>query len=126
MLPSNGTLDVEVCDSTGSPQLQMLPSHCVQLPLAVSTFNVRRFYLKAAKANENMEKTAKYLAVLTLMGHQQLCYWPSTVAAALVIIASIATDQDAFSHLAMKIHAINDDKDLPECIKSMEWLVKYL
>ncbi|XP_042005298.1 cyclin-SDS-like isoform X2 [Salvia splendens] len=68
-----------------------------------TVYNFLWFYLKAAKANENMEKTAKYLAVLTLMGHQQLCYWPSTVAAALVIIASIATDQDAFSHLAMKV-----------------------
>ena len=70
---------------------------------AVLTFNVHRFYLKAAKANENLEKTAKYLAVLTLMGHQMLSYWPSTVAAGLVTIASIATDQDASCHLVTKV-----------------------
>ncbi|KAK6146714.1 hypothetical protein DH2020_020583 [Rehmannia glutinosa] len=56
------------------------------------------FYLKASRANENVEKTSKYLAVLTLMGHQQLCYWPSTVAAGLVILASIAANQDASCH----------------------------
>ncbi|XP_057775161.1 LOW QUALITY PROTEIN: cyclin-SDS, partial [Salvia miltiorrhiza] len=91
-----------------------------------TVYNFLWFYLKAAKANENVGKTAKYLAVLTLMGHQQLCYWPSTVAAGLVIIASIAADQDASCHLVTKIHARHNDKDLPECIKSMEWLVKYL
>lgn len=65
--------------------------------------NVDRFYLKAARANENVEKTTKYLAVLTLMGHQQLCYWPSTVAAGLVILASIATNQDASCHLVTAV-----------------------
>ncbi|KAI3453190.1 hypothetical protein Pfo_009853 [Paulownia fortunei] len=89
-------------------------------------YNFLWFYLKAARANENVEKTAKYLAVLTLMGHQQLCFWPSTVAAGLVILASIATNQDASCHLVTAIHARNKDKDLPECIKSLEWLVKYL
>ncbi|KAL3644739.1 hypothetical protein CASFOL_009919 [Castilleja foliolosa] len=75
------------------------------------------FYLKAARANEIMEKTAKYLAVLTLMAHQQLCYWPSTVAAGLVILASIATNQEISCHLITSIHANNKDTDLPECIK---------
>ncbi|KAG6399079.1 hypothetical protein SASPL_140553 [Salvia splendens] len=91
-----------------------------------TVYNFLWFYLKAAKANENLEKTSKYLAVLTLMGHQMLSYWPSTVAAGLVTIASIATDQDASCHLVTKIHASHNDKDLPECIKSMEWMVKYL
>ncbi|KAL3635921.1 hypothetical protein CASFOL_020468 [Castilleja foliolosa] len=89
-------------------------------------YNFLWFYLKAAKANEIMERTAKYLAVLTLMGHQQLCYWPSTVAAGLVILASIANNQDASCHLITSIHARNKDTDLPDCIKSLEWLVKYL
>ncbi|KAL1568643.1 cyclin-SDS-like [Salvia divinorum] len=91
-----------------------------------TVYNFLWFYLKAAKANENVEKTAKYLAVLTLMGHQKLSYWPSTVAAGLVTIASIATDQDASCHWVTKINARHNDKDLPECIKSMEWMVKYL
>ncbi|KAL8535852.1 hypothetical protein ACS0TY_011479 [Phlomoides rotata] len=82
-------------------------------------YNFLWFYLKAARANENVEKTAKYLALLTLMGHQQLCFWPSTVASALVILAS---------HASCNLTGINarlKDKDLPECIKSMEWMVKY-
>lgn len=70
---------------------------------SVLTLYVYRFYLKAARANENMEKTAKDLAVLTLMGHQQLCYWPSTVAAGLVIFASIATNQDPSCHLITEV-----------------------
>ncbi|KAL6505871.1 hypothetical protein OROHE_023250 [Orobanche hederae] len=89
-------------------------------------YNFLWFYLKAARANEDTEKTAKHLAVLTLMGHQQLCYWPSTVAAGLVILASIATNQDASCRLLTSIHARNKDTDLPECIKSLEWLVKYI
>ncbi|KAL7149562.1 hypothetical protein ABFS83_05G049600 [Erythranthe nasuta] len=89
-------------------------------------YNFLWFYLKAARANENVEKTTKYLAILTLMGHQQLCYWPSTVAAGLVILASIAANEDASCHLVTAIHARENDKDLPECIKSLEWLVKYL
>ncbi|KAL0409036.1 UNVERIFIED_CONTAM: Cyclin-SDS [Sesamum radiatum] len=89
-------------------------------------YNFLWFYLKAARANEDVEKTAKYLAVLTLMGRQQLCYCPSTVAAGLVIVASVATNQDASCHLVATIHARQKDKDLPECIKSLEWLVKYL
>lgn len=89
-------------------------------------YNFIWFYLKAARANENVEKTAKYLATLTLTGHQQLCHWPSTVAAGLVIIASIATNQDASCHLVSEIHTRHKDLDLPEFIKSMEWLVKYL
>ncbi|KAK4423371.1 Cyclin-SDS [Sesamum alatum] len=89
-------------------------------------YNFLWFYLKVARANEDVEKTAKYLAVLTLMGRQQLCYCPSTVAAGLVIVASVATNQDASCHLVATIHARQKDKDLPECIKSLEWLVKYL
>ncbi|KZV19547.1 cyclin-SDS [Dorcoceras hygrometricum] len=58
-------------------------------------YNFLWFYLKAARANEKVEKTTKYLAVLALLGHQQLCYWPSTVAAGLVVLASIAANQDA-------------------------------
>lgn len=50
-----------------------------------------RFYLKAAEADAEVEKKANYLAVLALSDHEQLCFWPSTVAAAIVILASIET-----------------------------------
>lgn len=48
-----------------------------------------RFYLKAAEADEEVETRAKYLAGLQLSDPVRLCYWPSTVAAALVILASL-------------------------------------
>ncbi|XAR63692.1 hypothetical protein NMG60_11023721 [Bertholletia excelsa] len=89
-------------------------------------YNFLWFYLKAAKANEEVEKTSKYLAVLALLGHEQLCYWPSTVAAGLVIIASLAGNQDASCHHVMKTHLRSKDDDLPGCIKSLQWMVKYV
>ncbi|KAI3793824.1 hypothetical protein L1987_36447 [Smallanthus sonchifolius] len=46
-------------------------------------YNFLWFYLKAARSDEDVDKTAKYLAVLALLSHEQLCYWPSTVAASL-------------------------------------------
>ncbi|KAI3982052.1 hypothetical protein MKX01_018958, partial [Papaver californicum] len=48
-----------------------------------TTFNFLWFYLKAAREDEEMEDRAKYLAVLSLMDPDLLCYWLSTVAAGL-------------------------------------------
>ncbi|XP_006355056.1 cyclin-SDS [Solanum tuberosum] len=89
-------------------------------------YNFLWFYLKAATATEYMERTAKYLAVLALLGHEHLCYRPSTVASALVILALSAANLYASCHLVTKTHAKIKDEDLPECIKSLEWLVKYI
>lgn len=50
-----------------------------------------------------MEKRAKYLAVLVLSSHEQLCYWPSTVAAVLVIFASLESGQDAFHQRVIEV-----------------------
>ncbi|KAK7308642.1 hypothetical protein VNO77_42262 [Canavalia gladiata] len=58
-------------------------------------YNFLWFYLKAANADAVMEKRVKYLAVLALSAHEQLCYWPSTVAAALVILACLEVNQNA-------------------------------
>ncbi|XP_059658338.1 cyclin-SDS [Cornus florida] len=91
-----------------------------------TVYNFLWFYLKAARANEAVDKTAKYLAVLALLGHEQLCYWPSTVAAGLVILASLAANQDSCCHRIIETHARTKDDDLPGCIKSLEWLVKYI
>ncbi|XP_022877134.1 cyclin-SDS [Olea europaea var. sylvestris] len=89
-------------------------------------YNFLWFYLKAARANEQVKGTARYLAILALLGHQQLCFWPSTVAAGLAILASVATNQVASCRLLTESQAIRKDSDLPECIKSLEWLVKYI
>ncbi|KAH7841278.1 hypothetical protein Vadar_027843 [Vaccinium darrowii] len=67
-------------------------------------YNFLWFYLKAARANKEVEKTAKYLAVVALLGHEQLSYWPSTVAAGLVILASLASNQDASCDRVMEVY----------------------
>lgn len=91
-----------------------------------SMYNFLWFYLKAARANEKVEKTVKYLAVLALLGHEQLCYWPSTVAAGLVILACVAENQEAYCFGVTETHAQIKDDHLPECLKSLAWLVKYI
>ncbi|OVA13882.1 Cyclin [Macleaya cordata] len=59
-----------------------------------TTYNFLWFYLEAAKADREMEETAKYLAVLSLLNHEHLRYWPSTIAAGLVILSALAAKQD--------------------------------
>ncbi|KAM0000163.1 putative cyclin domain-containing protein [Helianthus debilis subsp. tardiflorus] len=58
-------------------------------------YNFLWFYLKAARSDEEVDKTAKYLAVLALLGHEQLCFWPSTVAASLVSLACLAGNEQS-------------------------------
>ncbi|KAK9051209.1 hypothetical protein SSX86_027837 [Deinandra increscens subsp. villosa] len=89
-------------------------------------YNFLWFYLKAARSDEGVDKTAKYLAVLALLGHEQLCYWPSTVAASLVCLACLAENEQCSLQQMAWIHNGSDDKDLPDCIKSLEWLVQYI
>ncbi|KAJ0987587.1 hypothetical protein J5N97_005943 [Dioscorea zingiberensis] len=83
------------------------------------------FYLKAGRADAQVEALARYLAVLSLLDHEHLSFWPSTIAASLVILASLATDHDSSCHLVMEAHVRTKNDDLPECIQSLEWLVKY-
>lgn len=63
----------------------------------------KRFYLKAAGANEEVEDTAKNIGMLALLGFEQLCYWPSTVAAGLVILASRVVNQNAACHRVKEV-----------------------
>ncbi|XP_072991723.1 cyclin-SDS-like [Typha latifolia] len=83
------------------------------------------FYLKTVRADAKVEHMARCLAVLTLLDHERLSFWPSTVAAGLVILACLATDQDSSCHTVMETHVRTKNDDLPECIKSLDWLVKY-
>ncbi|KAH9794432.1 cyclin-SDS [Citrus sinensis] len=80
-------------------------------------YNFLWFYLKAAKADAGVDKKAKYLAVLALSDHEHLSYWPSTVAAALVILALLESHQDTSYHRVIEIHVRTKDNDLPDCIK---------
>ncbi|KAF5206872.1 Cyclin [Thalictrum thalictroides] len=84
------------------------------------------FYLKAANANAEVEKRTNYLAVLSLLDQERLCYWPSTVAAGLVILASLAANQESSCQWVMETHVRTKNDDLPECIQSLEWLVNYV
>ncbi|KAL1807656.1 hypothetical protein ACET3Z_024646 [Daucus carota] len=89
-------------------------------------YNFLWFYLKAAGANEEVEDTAKNIAMLALLGFEQLCYWPSTVAAGLVSLASRVVNQDADCHRVKEIHRRTKNDDLAGCIKSLEGLIKYI
>ncbi|KAL5763060.1 hypothetical protein ACOSP7_019324 [Xanthoceras sorbifolium] len=94
--------------------------------LLPTIYNFLWFYLKAARADAEVEKMAKYLAVLALSDHDQLCYWPSTVAAGVVILASLESHKDTSFQQVIEIHTRTKDNDLPDCIKSLEWLVQYV
>ncbi|GAB2254713.1 hypothetical protein Droror1_Dr00022522 [Drosera rotundifolia] len=87
--------------------------------------NFMGFYLKAANADEWMKQKAKYLAELALRDNRQLRYWPSTVAAVLVILVSLAADRQLSSQHVMETHMRTKVDDLPECLKSLEWLVRF-
>ncbi|KAJ6816805.1 cyclin-SDS-like [Iris pallida] len=101
--------------------LEVLNFQCL-LP---TTHNFLWFYLKAAKADMEVESLARYLAVLSLLDHKRLCFWPSTVAASLVILACLATNRDTSCLKVMETHVRTKSDDLPECIQSLEWLVKF-
>ncbi|KAI3965538.1 hypothetical protein MKW92_018514 [Papaver armeniacum] len=90
-----------------------------------TTYNFLWCYLKAARADQETEDKAKYLAVLSLTDPELLCYWPSTVAAGLVILAALASNQDSSCQFIMETHLRTKNDDLPECIKSLDWLVQY-
>ncbi|KAF6144702.1 hypothetical protein GIB67_006194 [Kingdonia uniflora] len=91
-----------------------------------TTYNFLWFYLKAAKADAELEKKANYLAMLSLLDNERLSYWPSTVAAGLVILASLAANRDSSCQWVMETHVRTKKDDLPECIQSLDWLVKYV
>ncbi|GMH26274.1 hypothetical protein Nepgr_028117 [Nepenthes gracilis] len=93
--------------------------------LLPTMYNFLGFYLKAAIADEEMERKTKYLAELALRDHRQLRFWPSTVAAGLAILVSLAANRDLSCQHVMETHIRTKVDDLPECIKSLEWLVKY-
>ncbi|KAL5553291.1 hypothetical protein UlMin_040692 [Ulmus minor] len=84
------------------------------------------FYLKAAKADEELEKRAKYLAMLVLSDLAPMYYRPSTVAAAVVILASLVSYHDSSIQCILETHIRTKGDDLPQCIEGLEWLLKYL
>ncbi|KAL9248108.1 hypothetical protein vseg_021467 [Gypsophila vaccaria] len=100
---------------------EVLKFHCI----STTIYNFLWFYLKAAGANKQMQRKAEYLASLTLLDHMQLRFWPSSVAAALVILVSLSAERDDSCQRVMEVHVRTKINDLPECIKSLEWLVQH-
>ncbi|KAL0540376.1 hypothetical protein IC582_024613 [Cucumis melo] len=92
---------------------EVLKFHCF-LP---TVYNFLWFYLKAAGANSDLENRAKNFAVLVLADKVQFCYFPSTIAAAVVILASLGEKQDAPSQRVIETHVRTENDDLPECIE---------
>ncbi|KAL4009946.1 hypothetical protein IC575_030857 [Cucumis melo] len=78
---------------------EVLKFHCF-LP---TVYNFLWFYLKAAGANSDLENRAKNFAVLVLADKVQFCYFPSTIAAAVVILASLGEKQDAPSQRVIEV-----------------------
>ncbi|WOL05679.1 cyclin-SDS-like [Canna indica] len=83
------------------------------------------FYLKAAKADANVQNLSRYLAILSLLDHERLSFKPSSVAAGLVILACLATNYDDSCQMVMETHVRTKNDDLPECMQTLQWLVKY-
>ncbi|XP_054825806.1 cyclin-SDS [Prosopis cineraria] len=88
-------------------------------------YNFLWFYLKAAEADAKVEKRVMFLAMLALSAEEQICYWPSTVAAALVILGCLDVNENA-SHKVIGIHVRSKDENLHKCIERLEWLLRYL
>lgn len=87
-------------------------------------YNYPRFYLKAAKADAEVEKRAKYLAVLALSDHEQLRYWPSTVAAGVVIMASMDGNQHASYHQVIEVTKFYTQDVLLKDVEASNCLMK--
>ncbi|KAG5387143.1 hypothetical protein IGI04_038613 [Brassica rapa subsp. trilocularis] len=92
--------------------------------LSPTIFNFLWFYLKAARANPEVEKKARSLAITSLSDHTQLCFWPSTVAAGLVVLACSEHNKISAYQRVIKVHVRTKDNDLPECVESLEWLLE--
>ncbi|PKU70787.1 Cyclin-SDS-like [Dendrobium catenatum] len=93
--------------------LEVLSFQCF-LP---TTHNFLWFYMKAARASTKVKGLCRHLAILTLLDHGILCFWPSTVAAGLVILACLATNNDSCCDVVLETHLRSKTDDLPECIQ---------
>ncbi|XP_028752540.1 cyclin-SDS-like [Neltuma alba] len=91
---------------------EVLSFRCLQPTI----YNFLWFYLKAAEVDAKVEKRIKFLATLALSAQEQMCYWPSTVAAALVILGCLDINENA-SHKVIGIHVRSKDENLHICIE---------
>ncbi|WOK93171.1 cyclin-SDS-like [Canna indica] len=98
--------------------LQLLGIACITLATQIEENRYySRFYLKAAKADGNVQKLSTHWATLSLLDHQRLSFRPSTLAAAIVILACSATKNEQSVRMVMETHTIAKNDDLRECIE---------
>ncbi|OWM70489.1 cyclin-SDS isoform X2 [Punica granatum] len=73
------------------------------------------FYLKAERADHQLNKRVKDLGEVALLDHELLCFWPSTIAASLVILA--CCEDAAAAQRVISTHVRTQDDDLTKCIE---------
>ncbi|CAN1297323.1 SDS [Linum perenne] len=82
-----------------------------------TVYNFLWFYLKAARADAKVEQRSLNLALLAVSDHEHLQYWPSTIAASVVILACMDTGHTAHYKGVFKLHIRTKENDLHSCIK---------
>ncbi|KAJ4815164.1 hypothetical protein LUZ62_027730 [Rhynchospora pubera] len=126
VLQRNYSVDKNIYSRSEVVAMEWLVQEILDFKCFVPTIhNFIRFYLKAAKADEVVDELASYLAVVVLLDHERLSFKASTMAASLVILACLAADHEESSRIVIETHVRNRNDDLPECLKSLEWLIKH-
>ncbi|CAN1297324.1 SDS [Linum perenne] len=88
-----------------------------------TVYNFLWFYLKAARADAKVEQRSLNLALLAVSDHEHLQYWPSTIAASVVILACMDTGHTAHYKGVFKLHIRTKENDLHSCIKHFQGLL---
>ncbi|CAN0871721.1 SDS, partial [Linum grandiflorum] len=88
-----------------------------------TVYNFLWFYLKAARADAEVEQRSLNLALLAVADHEYLQYWPSTIAASLVILACMDTGHTPYYKGVFKLHIRTRENDLHPCVKHFQGLL---
>ncbi|CAN1138303.1 SDS, partial [Linum perenne] len=88
-----------------------------------TVYNFLWFYLKAARADAKVEQRSLNLALLAVSDHEHLQYWPSTIAASVVILACMDTGHTAHYKGVFKLHIRTKENDLHSCVKHFQGLL---
>ncbi|KAJ1697274.1 hypothetical protein LUZ63_005786 [Rhynchospora breviuscula] len=126
VLQRNYSVDKNIYSRSEVVAMEWLVQEILDFKCFVPTIhNFIWFYLKAAKADEVVDELARYLAVVVLLDHERLSFKASTMAASLVILACLAAGHEESSRIVIETHVRTRNDDLPECLKSLEWLIKH-
>jgi hypothetical protein len=72
-----------------------------------------------------VEDLAKHLALLSLVDHKHLSYWPSTVAASVVALACLATNKETSCKMVMEVNTefLSQSCTAPLCLLPFRMLI---